>query len=116
MYDPLNVAERPYYVDYAKSLGRDEKSRSFTSPEGVILDAPFVAGRRASGASDTGILPGEQYNISKRLIGRSFETVPPSEMRKDVGRWIRVAGPDGPQYHIKVRDALLELWLAPSRD
>ena len=94
-YDPPPVAPRPYEADYPTGGRGYDPSRPFTSPEGAVINALFVAGRRGYGAPDQGLLPGESSELSRLLTGSVPQGLTKAELPSGAVGTLRLTpGPD----------------------
>ena len=110
-YDPPKVPVRPYEADYPRGGPGYDPSRPFTSPEGVVIAAPFVAGRRGYGAPDAGLLPGQSAELSRLLAGTVPEGVAARELPpRAVGSLRITPGPDR-----TTRQILFDQSLSPAK-
>lgn len=100
-YNPPSVKPRAWEDDYGRVSPGYEPSGPLRSPEGTIIDAPFVAGRRRHGGPNEGLLPEESSELSRLLAGTVPEGVARSSIpKKAAGALQKTQGPDGFQYRI----------------
>lgn len=110
-----NEPQRPFHADYAPTSKIASVATPGTSGErlavtmdGHPLVAELVAGRRLVGGGDEGLAAESIDRLARRLVGDVRPAVA-GEIGNDAGRYMRVAGEDGPQRSILYSPALLEL-------
>jgi hypothetical protein len=98
------LPQRPFVADYPSDVGPIGQPLAHTM-DGVPLRSEFVAGRKVVGGGDEGLGPDE----IARLAARLSDDVRPAlagEIANDAGRYVRVAGEDGPETAILYRSVL----------
>lgn len=88
IYDPLAMKPRPFEADYPQGAHSDEVGRFTLDMDGRPLTGRFVAGRTATGASDTGIPASAHDALGEAGTGRLPQTVAASKIGGDAGRYV----------------------------
>jgi hypothetical protein len=104
LFDYPELPKRPFHEDYPDAHGPLGEPLTHTM-DGVPLRSQFVAGRQTWGGGDMGLGPGDISDLSA-LIANAARPALAGEIGTDAGRYLRVAGPDGPQTSILYRSDL----------
>lgn len=85
MFYPPERAPRPFQEDFPSGAQHEGSGIITRDPEGRPLTAPFVAGRNVVGGANQAI-PESRYDaVSKGLLGKAAQNVPPGKNPGSVG-------------------------------
>lgn len=93
MYNPPEVAPRPFEADYPAGAPSDASGRLTADIEGRPLGAQYIAGRNMVGAGEETISPAGANAIAEATTGKGPQAVAPGQIGGDAGRLVRSINP-----------------------
>lgn len=93
MYNPPEVAPRPFEADYPAGAPSDASGRLTADTEGRPLGAQYIAGRNMVGAGEEAISPEGLNSVTEATTGQGPSRVASAILRGDAGRLVRTINP-----------------------